>query len=292
MRRPSLPDPIPFAGGTLDRAAHRRLDAGWLATAAADPAARAVLVGRDGVSAAPVALAGLEPQGFLGVDDDGAPLWVAAAPEGAELRGLRDLASTADAAASGLLAYAMALSHFHRTHRFCGRCGKETQSREGGHARACADEHVVHPRTDPVVIMLVCDGQDRVLLGRQPSWPRRRFSALAGFVEAGEDLESAVHREVAEEAGCEVSDIRYIASQPWPFPASLMLGFHAEYAGGEARPLDGELEDVRWFTREEIAEAAEHDVDFLGTTQPPGDGLIIPPRIAIARHLVDRWLAA
>lgn len=257
-----------------------------------------MLVGRDGVSADPVALGDLAPQALLGVDGDGAPLWVAAAPEGAELRGLRDLASSADAAASGLLAYAMALSHFHRTHRYCGRCGLETESREGGHARACANDHVSHPRTDPVVIMLVCDGRDRVLLGRQPVWPKRRFSALAGFVEAGEDLESAVVREVAEEAGLAVAGPRYVASQPWPFPSSLMLGFHIDYAGGEPRPLDGELEEVRWFSREEVAAAAEHDVDFLGTTTPPGDpayggqaALIVPPRIAIARHLIDAWLA-
>ena len=250
----------------------------------------AVLVGREGVSAAPVPLGDLTPMVLLGVNEDAAPLWLAAAPEGADLRGLRDLASTADAAASGLMAYAMAMAHFHRSHRFCGRCGEPMESREGGHARACPNDHTVHPRTDPVVIMLVCDGSERVLLGRQPSWPTRRFSALAGFVEAGEDLETAVVREVAEEAGLEVGAVRYVASQPWPFPSSLMLGFHTDYAGGEARPLDGELEEVRWFSRAEIAEAAEHDVDFLGTTQPPGDGLIIPPRIAIARHLIDRWL--
>jgi NAD+ diphosphatase len=250
-----------------------------------------VLVGRDGASADPVPLAGLAPIALLGVDDAGAALWLAAAPEGAALRGLRDLAGTSDAAASGLLAYAMALSHFHRTHRFCGRCGEPMESREGGHARVCVNDHTAHPRTDPVVIMLVCDGADRVLLGRQRTWPRRRFSALAGFVEAGEDLESAVIREVAEESGLQVGAVRYVASQPWPFPASLMLGFHTDYVAGEPQPLDGELEDVRWFSRAEIHEAVEHDVDFLGTTQPPGDGLIVPPRIAIARHLIDRWLS-
>jgi NAD+ diphosphatase len=249
-----------------------------------------VLIGHEGASVDPVPLGALEPLALLGVDGEGAPLWLASAPDGTELRGLRDLAGTADAAASGLLAYAMALHHFHRTHLFCGRCGEPTQPREGGHARACVNDHVMHPRTDPVVIMLVCDGPERVLLGRQPSWPRRRYSALAGFVEAGEDLETAVLREVREEAGVEAGAIRYIASQPWPFPSSLMLGFHCDYASGDARPADGELEDVRWFTRGEVEEAAEHDVDFLGTTTPPGDGLIVPPRIAIARHLIDTWL--
>ena len=143
-------------------------------------------------------------------------------------------------------------------------------------AKICGTSH--HPRTDPVVIMLVTDGE-RVLLGRQPSWPARRYSALAGFVEPGESLEEAVARAVEEEAGVQVDRISFRSSQPWPFPASLMVGFHARYASGEAAVHDGELEDVRWFTREEIQDAANGQSEMK-----------LPPPVAIARRLIDEWL--
>jgi NAD+ diphosphatase len=151
----------------------------------------------------------------------------------------------------------------------------------GGIVRSCArcgTDH--HPRTDPVVIMLVTDG-DRVLLGRQPEWPPGRYSALAGFVEPGESLEEAVAREVREEAGVEVGQPEYVASQPWPFPTSLMLGFTAPWRSGRPRRVDEELEDVRWFSREEVAAAVE------GREDGP---LGVPPRFAIARRLLERWL--
>jgi NAD+ diphosphatase len=136
---------------------------------------------------------------------------------------------------------------------------------------ACGTQH--HPRTDPVVIMLVTDG-DRALLGRQAQWPAGRYSALAGFVEPGESLEEAVAREVREEAGVRVDDVRYRSSQPWPFPTSLMLGFSARWAGGEPVVRDGELEDVGWFARQAIVD---------GDVQ-------LPPPTAIARRLIDEWL--
>jgi NAD+ diphosphatase len=144
--------------------------------------------------------------------------------------------------------------------------------------------------------MLVVDpAGDRVLLGRQPRWPAGRFSALAGFVEPGEPLEQAVARECREEAGIDVGAVRYVASQPWPFPANLMLGFEAEWAGGEAHAADAELEDVRWFSREQVAAAARADVPWELTGPPapaPGSGgLLLPPRLAVARHLLDGWLA-
>jgi NAD+ diphosphatase len=141
----------------------------------------------------------------------------------------------------------------------------------------CGTHH--HPRTDPVVIMLVTDA-DRVMLGRAPGWPARRYSALAGFVEPGESLEEAVAREVAEESGVQVGRPRYLASQPWPFPASLMLGFEAPWLSGEPAPGEDEIEDVRWFSRAQIA-AAE------AGTEPE---LLLPPRMAIARRLVEHWL--
>ncbi len=158
----------------------------------------------------------------------------------------------------------------------------ESEIREGGLLRvcpACGAEH--HPRTDPVVIMLVVDSEnDRVLLGRQPSWPDGRYSALAGFVEPGESLEDAVAREVLEESGVEVTDARYVSSQPWPFPSSLMLGFEAAYLSGEPVAADGELDDARWFTRSELLEAAAER-----------GALRLPPSLAIARRLIDGWLA-
>jgi NAD+ diphosphatase len=158
--------------------------------------------------------------------------------------------------------------------RACSRCGA-----------------VHHPRTDPVVITLVHDG-DRVLLGRQSTWPAGRYSALAGFVEPGESLEEAVAREVDEEAGVTVRDMRYRSSQPWPFPASLMLGFDATYVGGEPHTRDGELEDVRWVSRGELERAAAHEGDGWSDREGPGDSeLILPPPLAIARRLVEAWLA-
>lgn len=287
-----MSDPIPFAGGALDRAGHRRADEAWLQEARADPRALAVLVGRDGATAEPVPLPeGAEPIALLGVGPDDAPVFVAPAHEDAELTPLRILAATAAPHVAGLAAYAAALAHFHRAHRFCGSCGAETTAGQGGHTRQCPNGHTTFPRTDPVVIMLVVDQEnDRVLLGRQPVWPAKRYSALAGFVEPGEDLEAAVRREVAEEAGIVAGDVRYVASQPWPFPASLMLGFHADHVEGEPRAADAELEDVRWFTREEVQRAGGEDVDFLEGGGEE-DALILPPKLAIARHLVDVWLA-
>jgi NAD+ diphosphatase len=137
--------------------------------------------------------------------------------------------------------------------------------------------------------MLVTDG-DRVLLGRAPSWPERRYSALAGFVEPGESLEEAVAREVAEESGVEVGPPHYVASQPWPFPSSLMLGFEAPYRAGEPRALEDDIDDVRWFGREEIATAAAADAEGWGAPVA-GEPLLLPPRLAIARRLIERWLS-
>jgi NAD+ diphosphatase len=290
-----------FAGERLDRVGPRRADPAWVARRRADPASRAVVSTADGVLVGPdggvpvyVPLEELPPQSeivLLGVDGDGegGPAVFAADP-GAEaaaalrpdarLVGLRDVAAQAAAADAGLLAHATGLLNWHRRHRFCANCGSPTDSGEAGYVRVCprcGAQH--HPRTDPVVITLVHDG-DRVLLGRQPTWPPGRFSCLAGFVEPGESLEEAVVREVGEEAGVTVSSVRYVSSQPWPFPASLMLGFEATYAAGDPHPHDQELEDVRWFARAELERAVA------------GEGeLGIPPPLAIARRLMDGWLA-
>jgi NAD+ diphosphatase len=293
-------EPNTFAAGPLDRAAHRRTDAHWLARALEGPAGRAVvatsagvLVARDRPALVPAASAVAAPGAgepvFLGLDGDTAVFAVdldraddvddvlrALAP-GARLAGLRDVAPALAAPDAGLLAYAAGELNWQRRHRFCSNCGSPTVSAEGGHLRTCPRCGATHhPRTDPVVIMLVHDG-DRVLLGRQAAWPQRRYSALAGFVEPGESLEEAVAREVAEESGVAVTDVRYCSSQPWPFPVSLMLGFRARWAGGEPATHDDELEDVRWFSREQVRERR--------------DGLRLPPRQAIARRLIDEWLA-
>jgi NAD+ diphosphatase len=213
---------------------------------------------------------------LLGVDGDDRAVF--AADPGDELpgerRGLRDLAPVLSQAEGGMVAHAVGLLNWHRRHRFCANCGAPTEAREAGHVRvcpACGAQH--HPRTDPVVIMLVTDG-DRALLGRQAQWPAGRYSALAGFVEPGESLEEAVAREVREEAGVQVADVRYRSSQPWPFPSSLMLGFSARWAGGEPAVRDAELEDVGWFTRAAIV----------------GGDVLLPPPTAIARRLIDEWL--
>jgi NAD+ diphosphatase len=276
--------PNTFAGARLDRVTMRRRDPSWVASAASDPAARAVVAAADGVLTedghlARVPLAGLpEPLLLLGVQD-GAALFAADGTGRSDLVGLRDVAPELAQDEGGLLAYATALLNWHRKHGFCSVCGTATEVREAGLLRvcpACGSEH--HPRTDPVVIMLVVDGE-RVLLGRQPSWPAGRYSALAGFVEPGESLEDAVAREVREESGVEVADVRYVSSQPWPFPSSLMLGFEARFVSGDVVPADGELEDARWFSRAELAEAAR------------GRGALqLPPPLAIARRLVDGWL--
>jgi NAD+ diphosphatase len=273
-----------FAGEALDRAGPHRGDEAWLAARLADPATRVVAA-----SAAGVIVADERPRMFavdalpdgvelvlLGVDGDGHAVF-AADPGDAlpgERRGLRDLAPMLSQAEGGMVAHAVGLLNWHRRHRFCANCGAPSEAREAGHVRvcpACGAQH--HPRTDPVVIMLVTDG-DRALLGRQAQWPAGRYSALAGFVEPGESLEEAVAREVREEAGVRVDDVRYRSSQPWPFPTSLMLGFSARWAGGEPVVRDGELEDVGWFTRQAIVD---------GDVQ-------LPPPTAIARRLIDEWL--
>jgi NAD+ diphosphatase len=189
----------------------------------------------------------------------------------------------------GVAAYAAALVNWHRGHRFCANCGAKSVIVEAGVTRSCPTCHAEHhPRLDPCVITLVVDG-DRVLLGRQPSWPARRYSTLAGFVAPGETLEEAVRREVREETGVQVATPNYRGSQPWPFPASLMLGFTASYTSGEINRTDEELEDAAWFDRDQVAAAAIGDNDWEESVD--GDGLLLPPRTSIARQLIEEWLS-
>ena len=182
---------------------------------------------------------------------------------------------------AGLLAYAKGLLHWHARNRFCGVCGALTRAEESGHKRRCSKpscDNEIFPRLDPAVIMLVTDG-DRILLGRQPRWPLGMYSILAGFVENGEGIEEAVIREVKEETGVSVGNVRYITSQAWPFPSSLMLGFYAKALTTEVNVDGNELEDARWFSRAEVNNFAAQD-KFL------------PRPDSISRFLIDGWLKA
>jgi NAD+ diphosphatase len=193
--------------------------------------------------------------------------------------GLREVGADLPDLDAGLLVEAIGILEWHERNRFSPLSGAATTiERHGWVQRDPATGAEVFPRTDPAVIMLVHDGADRVVLGRQAVWPPGRFSILAGFVEPGESAEAAVAREVAEEVGLRVDDIRYVGSQPWPFPQSLMLGFVARADGDDTLRLDpDEIEEARWFTRAELR---------------AGEGpRALPPPVSIARHILDRWVA-
>jgi len=192
--------------------------------------------------------------------------------------GLRDLGADLDDLDAGLLAEAIAMVEWHERHRFSPLSGARTTIERAGWVRRDPETGAeLFPRTDPAVIMLVHDGGDRCVLGRQAVWPPGRFSILAGFVEPGESAEGAVAREVAEEVGLRVTDIRYVGSQPWPFPQSLMLGYTARAEGDLTLRLDPtEIEEARWFTRDELRSGAGPQA--------------LPPAVSIARHIIDRWV--
>jgi NAD+ diphosphatase len=288
-----------FAGAYLDRRAEARLHEGWLAEAQADPgtlylamrAGAALVLTPQGEGPTRIAFleghdpriqAALAPEStvLLGWFRDQRCLMVEVAPDTParepfeQFAELRPLASELAPAEAGLMAYARALHLWHAGHRYCGRCGAPTRSERAGHMRRCTRcERQSFPRLDPAIIVLVHDG-DCALLGRQASWQPNRYSTIAGFVEPGESLEDAVRREVDEETGVTAHTIAYHSSQPWPFPASLMLGFVARAERTPPELRDGELEDARWFTREQVRSGAIH----------------LPPRESISRRLIDHWL--
>ena len=277
--------PIVFAGAPLDRAPVERRRPEWLAARRADPDARSLVLSERGLWLEGGRLMLVPPNGesvFLGLAGE-RPLFALdagdAEPERGRPAGLREAATELPAQEAALAAYAASLLSWHRRHRFCANCGAPTEPADGGHERvcpACAAHHF--PRTDPVAIVRVV-GDDRLLLGRQASWEPGRFSVLAGFVEPGETLEEAVRREVLEESRVEVGEVSYVGSQPWPFPSSLMIGFSAQARGGEPRPGDGELREVRWFERAEVEAAARG-----------AGGVRLPPPYSISRRLIDGWL--
>jgi NAD+ diphosphatase len=233
------------------------------------------------------------PRRFLGVARDEVYFTVTVEPDdGTRWQTLREVGPSADDLDAGLLVSAIALEQWHQRHTHCPLCGTPTVESQAGWTRTCpADDSEHFPRTDPAVIMLIHDGGDLALLGRGPQWGAGRFSTLAGFVEPGESLESAVAREVHEEVGIAITDIRYLGSQPWPFPASLMLGFIARLEGDPAITLDPvEMAEAGWFTRQEISEARDWTDEEL-PPDPERRLRAIPPRFSISRYLIDRWLA-
>ena len=280
------PEPF-FAGEGLDRADHLR----------ADPAAIAALQNERGAgqlvweNGAPAIdeqgrlrwepIEG-EPSLFLGLNN-GKPRF-SALPDGeapATAYAHFQLLGLLGADEAPTFAAALSLANWHRRHPHCSVCGQATEPNRGGWSRACRSCGAEHyPRVDPVVIMLA-EHDGRLLLGRQPQYPPGRYSALAGFVEPGESIEAAVAREIKEEAGIEVRNVRYLTSQPWPFPNSLMIGAWAEALGDSLIIDSKELEDARWFTREEVMAALAHSPE--APFQPP-------PRSAIARTLLEAWV--
>ena len=211
----------------------------------------------------------------------------------AEWSDLRAVGAELDALGAGLLTGAVAALIWHDQARFCARDGSPTHPHNAGWARVCeAARHEEYPRTDPAVICLVHDGADRVLLARQPVWPPGRYSVLAGFVEAGESLEACVAREIHEEVGVDVSAISYLGSQAWPFPRSLMLGFHAVADPEQPLvPAEGEIEEARWVTRTELRTALEHG-DWAATPEPGSRPVLLPGRVSIARSMLESWVSA
>jgi NAD+ diphosphatase len=283
---------LALSRGALDRAADRRNDEEWVARAWNERRTQ-VLVIENGK--APVRIQDSPelillppdraPEGeryLLGVDEEGTAYFAVDGPlppiDGAEHGTLRRVGALLSARDSGLLVHAVALQNWHSTHPHCSRCGARTTLANAGASRICPRDGSEHfPRVDPAVIMLVYDDTDHILLARNPRWPERRVSILAGFVEPGESLEQAVAREVAEEVGVAVRDQRYLGSQPWPMPQSLMLGFFCRADDTELRVDGEEIIDAHWYTREELRAAVIE-----------GD-ILLPGKISIARQLIELW---
>ena len=289
----------PLARSAIDRAAHRRTDQEWLATAWSR--GRVLLVDVVGGGRFLVTEAGLvfldpadAPTGdrlFLGEDSDGTPYFAVVGPlperDGTHSVNLRDVAHSLSDAEAGLAVTAVALGHWHARHGYSAETGRPTTVGDGGWVRADDGGNPSWPRTDPAVIVLVNDGvpgpDGRCLLGHNSAWQaegRRRFSCLAGFVEPGESAEDTVAREVAEEVGVAVADIRYVASQAWPFPGSLMLGFFALADPAHVVRIDpAEIAEARWFTRQEIIAGLAGEADGFGLSAPS----------SIAHFLIETW---
>lgn len=306
---------LALARATVDRATVLREDAHWIEAAWSSPRARVVVVsdgqallGPDGsLVFVPPSQAPAGTRFFLGVESPpdalvpGAPAPAADGSQdrvpqivyfgvngnlpdisGVEPVTLRQAGALLSDRDAGLLTHAIALANWHDSHTHCPRCGAPTVPAPAGHLATCPVDGTQHfPRTDPAAIMLVTDTEDRCLLARNASWPGRRMSILAGFVEPGESAEMAVVREVHEETGIHVTDVRYLGSQPWPMPRSLMLGYRAAAASGQSIVVDtAEISEARWFSRPELLAALD------------AGELALPPRSSIARRIIEDWYGA
>jgi len=313
---------IGYTGGDLDRAGERRKDVGWLSEQLAHPDTHIVplwrnlnlVVGLDAGAVGPNepeavifkrqdadhVVDGAGEIAFLGLRQNRAVFGADLSPYEDDKvhqtvgRGrfvdLRQAGPLVNAYDASLMAYARGLLYWHRQHQYCGRCGHATRSEDGGHMRMCSNTDCAHPafpRTDPAVIMLVetrakFGEPARCLLGNHSKWQQGNFSTLAGFVEPGETLEEAVVREVWEEVGVRVEDVHYQASQPWPFPASIMLGFWATAITEEIMIDNDEIQDARWFTADQIRDfGAWGDIDYP---------LRLPRGDSISSYLIETWL--
>ncbi len=294
MTQRPLPGPgstdIALSVRTHERAGDRRVDEAWLEKVWSDPGTRTVpLAGTrlpvtdDGDRVrwrTPEGLAGDGLRMFLGMLGDVPHVAVLVEQPVDERRwsGLREVLGTLQEPDLGFMVHATALAEWHASHRFCPRCGGPLRAAGAGHVLVCDRcGRQQFPRSDPAVIMLVTDEEDRALLGRQERWPEGRYSTLAGFVDPGESLEDAVVREVAEETGVEVGEVRYFGNQPWPFPQSLMVGFFARATSTAIRVDQDEISDARWFSRGQVRRETE-----AGT-------LVLPGGISISRSLVEAW---
>jgi NAD+ diphosphatase len=297
---PPLIEParLALSRSVLDRAADRRRDDDWLAKAWERDDTQVALIAGDRLAMnadrtrlafvaaadAPAGeriLLGLDRLPTDGRDADGRAVFAVLTGDepGDDHATLREAGAFLDDREAGIAVHAIGLANWHATHPRCARCGAATVMIEAGHVRRCPECAAQHfPRSDPAIIVLVLDGEDRALLGRGANWPPGRYSTLAGFVEPGESLEAAVRREVFEETGVVVGDkIRYAGSQPWPFPSSLMVGFYAR-ASTTAIDVDGdEIADARWFTREGLQEVID------------AGGVRLPGAVSISRRLIEGW---
>ena len=286
---------LALARGTVDRVTEKRTDRDWLDAAWKDPATR-VLVVFDGHALVrlddehaelifvPPAQAPTGTRLLLGQDADGVVYFgvsaeLPAASAGVRPASLREVGSLLGDRDAGLFTHAVALANWHDTHTHCPLDGVPTVPDPGGHSTRCPRDGSEHfPRTDPAVIMLVTDPDDRCLLARNAAWPGRRVSILAGFVDPGESAEQAVVREVHEETGIKVGNVRYLGSQPWPMPRSLMLGFRADAPAGQAITVDEEeLAEAYWFSRDELLAAIK------------AREIALPPPVSIARQIIESW---
>jgi NAD+ diphosphatase len=278
--------PLGFCGGLIDRAAALRSDPAWLAERRVDKRARVIRLAGDKIVLRDGAIATEQLNGseaiLLGLDGEDTPIFAIGSAEPlADAIDLRSIAvqGLLPPGELGLLAQARSLIHWHERHGFCAVCGAKTEIADAGyrrHCNACSADHF--PRTDPVVIIVV-RSENAALLGRQKSWAPGMYSALAGFMEPGETIEDAARREVFEESGIKVGPISYVASQPWPFPSSLMIGLLGEALTKDIRIDGNELEDARWFARDELV---------LMRDEAHPAGLKFPPRMAIANRLISK----